>query len=308
MIRALAPAWRWTWSDPVSKMPIDLFELRTRHTITGCLYVPGDRYSVSDLPNLLRSWPDVPNHTLYLDAREDGVLCLDVEPKCPDEIKARLIRMPYIYGEYSLSGKGWHLFFPVPRGVMAKYPAAQKKTILKEPHGWYEVLLVHAVTFTRNAFARSDGTEPFEPVMESLCAKAVERTFRDFAVTTEKPDLPKYDQIRFYMDRRLHKYPKTPDDFGSMSEYEYGYQGFLYHGLSRLLATRGFSDVDYDANRRMWLLYLMSVDAIPYRPKHDQLHDGLPTLMYNAKRIVGSETKKNGARVENGTKKPNEKE
>lgn len=291
VIWELAKKPRWTWSKPETKLPVDMYMLYYQHKLTGCISADPSTGCVVDLPTLVAMYPNVPNHTLYLDQREDGYVCLDIEPECPDHIKQQLLHTPYLYGEYSLSGRGFHLFYKTP-ALLKNYPNAQEKVVMKEEHGWYEVLMIHAVTFTRRTIQLSDGTVPFDDVFEDLCAKAVTAQKTEFDITAERPDIPMYDQIRAFMDHSIWHYNKTLEDFsGDESRYEYGYEFFLYKQLCRYLASdyiKNQKRLTYDHNQRMWIVFLIAQEVLPHREKHDTLRDGLPLLLYNARNVVAS--------------------
>lgn len=286
MIQDLMSTPKWTFSMPDTKMPIDIGDYRDRDKLRGCQKYPS---STVTLPELLNLIPNIINHTFMLDCERDGYVCLDIEPKCPDEIKEKLLHLPYIYGEYSMSGKGYHLFFKEPDCIQ-NYPDAQNKIVLKEEHRWYEILRIHAVTFTRKSLPKSDGSESFDELYEELCKQAKPATTSTFDVSTEKPDIPLFDDICENIYGSVKPYAKTIDDFnGDFSSFEFGFFSYMYDKLNLLLNNAAkYKDYDYDKNMRMWLLYLITEDHYPFehRPKHDEVRFGLPWLMYLCREVV----------------------
>src|SRR5699024_2889070 len=101
------------------------------------------------LNELVDFLPNAANHALRLNALVDRVAVLDIEKTCPDELKEALCRLPALYRERSMSGQGVHLVLPLPDSFEDFRDAAAKR-VVKGPHGWYEILLGHYVTFTRD--------------------------------------------------------------------------------------------------------------------------------------------------------------
>ena len=64
-----------------------------------------------DLETVCKTLPTAANNTYHLDALIDKIVVLDVEPKCPEEIKRQFLSLPYLYSETSMSGNGLHLIF-----------------------------------------------------------------------------------------------------------------------------------------------------------------------------------------------------
>lgn len=96
-----------------------------------------------DVGNIL---PNAANATYSLNQALDDFVVLDIEPKCPPKIRDNLLTLPYLYGELSMSGEGFHLIFQKPS---TKYEEIlMSKPAIREENGYYEFLLTHYVTFT----------------------------------------------------------------------------------------------------------------------------------------------------------------
>lgn len=163
-IRSLARSARWTVSgrlgdpgdDSKGKAPIDIVELVETGRLRGAFAT--DETCLMPLEDLIRALPLAANHAFFLRARTDGLLMVDIEPDCPPGIAADLIALPEIvYSEVSMSGRGFHLLAPLPTNFW-DYPVAAAKTVLREEHGWYEFLLEHWVTFTRQPIPVSEAS------------------------------------------------------------------------------------------------------------------------------------------------------
>lgn len=287
---------KWTWSAPrekadgkvSKKMPVNMADLRYDQKITGCPWGTDEPEITVSLPTLIALFPNVPNHAYHLDYETDGFVCLDIEPSCPDDLKQKLLQTPYIYGEYSMSGKGFHLFFRTP-DLIKDYPAAAVKTELKDDNRYFEILLNHWVTFTRNMIQPSAGTESFDDIFETMCKAAEVIKRQEFDITKNQPEIPRWEMIKAFMQHTLDRYRKTPADFnGDVSSYEFGYAAYLYNKIDSLLESPIFreSRLTYDSNQRMWMVYLLIKDNLPYRDKHETFRDDIPLLLYTAKNVV----------------------
>ncbi len=303
---------KWTMSTNIKtdtvtdKMPVNMYNFMEKGVITGAMQ--NDSLSYCTLDELVDFFPVAPNHTFCLDALTDGYCILDIEPKCPDNVKAELIKMDFDYAESSMSGKGIHLIFPLP-ACIKKYPIAQKKTAMKGENGWYEILLQHQVTFTRNTLDIPRGTEPFAPFFEKLCAAQVDTSLVGGEVTADRPEIPFYDAILQFMNIRGYK--KTLEDHNNdMSSYEFGIAYHLYTQMDKMLHTGSImiKRHEYTPNERAWILYGGLVKCLPHRDKHDEIKCGVPHLLYTAQRMVSSRLAKEAEREIEKAKKKAEKE
>ena len=277
---------KWTVSDN-EKMPIDIYALVHKNCIYGASMDRGYNPLVT-LDELCDILPNATNNAFSLDAITDKFVVLDIEPDCPEKIKKSLLQMPYLYGEVSMSGKGYHLVFPLP-DCIKDYPIAQTKIVMKEEHGYYEILMSHYVTFTRNVIPPTTGTKSFEELFQKMAAAQKETKRLDIDVSNELSldDIPYIDDIL----RLLYKqhYTKTINDFyGDNSKYEYGYMGFLHYKLCTILKVSCIQENghDYTDDEKTWILYTVAKEQFEYRAKHDETRDGLPWLLYLAREIV----------------------
>ena len=287
-IQSIANNERWTISTR-DKMPIDMYELIYRHNLTGALY--HDRDSLVDLTTLERFLPGCNNKAYYLSMFEDGFVVLDIEPKCPDNIKKKLLELPYLYGEISMSGKGYHMVFPLPNCI-ANYPAASRKIVMKEEHGWYEILMVHYVTFTGNLLPPSRTNDnSFETLFEEMASNQKIVVRSDISVEANEPEnIPMMEKIIEILQSQLKlNFKKKPSDYNDdYSRYEYATVGFLNRKLNNILNTKAAQAQNHNwtPQERAWLIYLTAKEELPYREKHDETRDGLPWLLYLAREFI----------------------
>lgn len=294
-IQSIAGKQRWTVSDN-TKRPLDMFMLIYRNKVVGAAY--HDEASLESLPVVQQYIPNAPNYTFYMDALTDGFVMLDVEKTCPQDIKDQLLKLPYIYGEVSASGKGYHLIFPIP-DCFSEYPIAQKKIVMKEEHGYYEILLNHYAMFTRRMIAPADPdtTESFDNLFRSMCKKQKEVVKGDADVNLTEPEPgPDYDKIVGLLNRQTYR--KTPDDFsGDISRFEYGFISTRYQLLKKLLAVNSIAPgYTYSDNEKAWILYNLAKDNLPHRAKHDEVRNNLPWLLYLAQDVIAKDIPKDKKR------------
>lgn len=289
---------RWTIST-ASKMPVDIPYLETYGQIIGASFA-NDNQPLVDLNKLKALIVDqnqlsINNVAYYLKQALDNFFVLDIEPKCPLDIRNRLLTLPYVYAEYSMSGKGFHLVFKRPKNPPVQRPELfTAKPAIKHPDGIYEFLLNHYVTFTGAIISPVPGTARLpESELWTEFDKISKDTkiMRTFDIDTDK--IPELDGIQYggliidVLTEDTAAYRKTPDDFGGdESKYEFGAAGFYYKRMNSLLSTTAYERHDYTPEERIRLLYEVILRMIPYRKKHEESREGLPWLMYTAKRIV----------------------
>lgn len=290
IIQKLAKEKRWTISDS-NKVPIDMTDLLASNgqAIHGALTKKEGHNPFVDLYTLMHNIPNAANNAYSLDAKTDGVMVLDIEPKCPKAIAEKLLQLPAYYGEFSLSGKGYHLIFPVPKEYEDVYSCC---VAVKEEHGYYEFLCNHCVTFTRNiipaGYVQNIGQGSYDDFVKIWCdlASQVDLTKRDsiIDVMSEEEDTEWTDYIQKILQSDAKAYKKTPEDFEEdMSRYEHGYTGHVYYVLLNVLKSL---KVFYTKSEMIWEIYRATSELIPYRDKHDTIHDSMPWLLYQAAVIV----------------------
>lgn len=309
-IKALAGAHRWTVSgrlgDDVTakgKAPIDVRALLDTGRVRGA-------WSISDqclvtLEDLADSLPNAANAAFYLQAAVDGLMVIDVEPSCPAEIAANLLALPgFLYSETSMSGRGYHLVAAIPDNFH-HHGIASSKRVLREEHGWYEILLDHWVTFTRRpvsagiwsqARAQDLVTAPFASIEElyaSLASKAKPSPNACATAIGTDDEAPSIKGGELIIQRTLdgsRQRLKRLDDFGGdHSRWEFSILGTLYKEMRRHLVVVGFRNFTrYSAGEQAWLLYKAGLVALPSRSKHTERRNGRPFLLDRAAAMVAA--------------------
>lgn len=316
-ITTLADASRWTVSgrlgddaESKGKAPIDIRHLFDVGRVRGA-WAQDDQCLVT-LDELARRLPDAANHAFYLRAVTDGLMVIDIEPSCPVEISTQLLALPgVIYSETSMSGRGFHLATPLPASFH-EFRVASGKRVLREQHGWYELLLDHWVTFTRKPISEDIWKHVqgvLTPASEfastatlfaSLAETARATTVASTTVRTSV-EAPKITGGQDIVSRTLEgAWPrfKTLDDFdGDASRWEFSVLGVLYREMHRHLVRVGFlRRTTYDDSDRAWLLFQTVQEVLPDRPKHSEQRNGRPFLLDRAAAMVAANATNKTAR------------
>jgi hypothetical protein len=289
-IQSIADREKWSISDK-DKRPIDMNVLEYQHRVVGCnTAIP---YSMTTLKHTLEILPFPANHAYYLDAPDDDdFVVLDIEPECPSSLKAQFMRLPYIYAEKSMSGKGIHLVMPVPSNY-EDYPIAMTKQKLQEEHRWYEILVNHWVTFTRNMLGPASPTktlDDWDGIYAELAARQKETPERpSFDVdTVDTDDIPDSAYIIATLTT-ANNYHKTLEDFhDDSSRYEFGLLAFKFRRMLSLLKSTRIQKLEheYTPEEETRMLYAIAQQVIPYRDKHDETRQGMPWLLFVSRSVV----------------------
>lgn len=281
-IQHLAHKRRWTMSDN-EKKPVNINDLFLRwSTERGAqCNVPETMATLDEFTRIL---PSAGNCAYYLDYALDDIICLDIESYCSDELKKQFLDLPYLYGETSLSGKGYHLLIRPSKKFIELNPELLTKTTLKNTQEGYEIHLRHWVTFTRWTIPAATGTASLEDIVGDFVKhhKSINHTASE--ISDERPEDEDVDRITQAI-REQFTYSKTVHDFSDdYSSYEFGY----LTKLARFTIKRCAIDTEltghvYDESDIVWTMGDVASYQLEYRPKHDTVRDGLPWLVWNAR-------------------------
>lgn len=313
-IQSIAGIPRWTVS--CEKKPLDIWKLFDFGITVGAgqpdeLYLCTLHELVNRIPPLLDRQSLCAKNaplTYWCAATESSFCVLDIEKECPEDVRNELLRLPYLYGEYSSSGKGIHLVMSLPTYYM-DYPIAMQKPALKEPHKWYEILLNHYSIFTGNLLnkpSNPDGDGDWDKVFHELAVTAKSSAYNGFDIDMSSLDaIPPAikDAIINALIKHGKTYKKTLADFNNdCSSYEFGFMGYLYHKLNFITnGTNNMRAVAFDNSAKALLMYTAAIEVLPYRSKHDDLRDGLPWLLFEAREAVAKSDEKD--KEKEGSKK-----
>jgi hypothetical protein len=318
-ILTLASTCRWTISGQIGelgdpddpeqdgrttrKAPIDLRHLLEFGRVRGAWSISST--CLLTLDELTDAVPAAANAAFYLQSQVDGLAIIDIEPECPAEVAMELLRLPGIlYSELSMSGRGYHLVVAQPKNFR-QFPVAAGKRVLREEHGWYEILLDHWTTFTRKPIphaiceaAAALSTPPRFDSVEALYAELGALARESPSVSSAGIDTGDGEvdltRIRFGEDiveatlASARERLRDPEDFDNdMSRWEFSVLGTAYGMLrTQLSAYSAFGS--YDGGQRSLLLYAVAKELIPFRPKHAQTRNGRPFLLDRAAALVAA--------------------
>lgn len=294
IIMSLADKQKWTVSDS-DKRPIDMYDFKLRGSVHGAITTKGYNpyLTLNELCDLI---PNAANNAFALDALEDDIVVLDIEPCCPKELRAELLKLPFEYAEISMSGKGIHMIFQLPRDILDKYPIVYEKTYMREENGYYEILLQHMVTFTRKSIARSQNPadiSAFDKLFTDLAKKEKASVKVNVATINQSAidSIPYFDAIHNCL--KYQEYKKTPEDFQNKdkskidySAYEFAMCGFYYRKLMKCLPDGKFKDHIYTDAELSLIIYTIIKEKLEHRAKHDEARKGMPWLLYIAATFV----------------------
>ena len=317
-IQSIADNPKWTISTLVDgkKKPLDMGFLMTENRLKGASpYEAQSTTTLYAVDNFFKQFDKVPsNHTYFLDVMLDNFVVLDIEPECPDEIKAKLLKTPYIYADLSLSGKGYHLIFKTPPNFL-DYPAAIEKPALKDGNGWYEILLNHAFTFTHKMLPDADEThtESFNEIFENLAKQAKETRSTNIKIQEiDKPETRFADKILEFLTKAALQYKKKPEDFlhdegkqrgkPDIGKWEFAYISYMYWKLRAILKVQSIAqEHTYNEDEKAYFLYEVAKQVIPFREKHTTYRQNLPWLYFLAQEVIAKNDQALQDKIDNKT-------
>lgn len=293
LIKKLADYPNWAISSP-NKVPMDMYNLKNG-IVSGCS--PEIPYSMMTLHEINEHIQNVPNLAFYLNNDIHDVVCLDVEKTTSGPLKRKFLSTDYIYGERSLSGKGYHLWYNTPDNFY-DFNNASQKIVLREEEGNYELLLNHWVTFTGNTIklnTQSSTDITIETIYESLAKQLEEKQIFKQNYTLEEiniSNIPYATEILSYLDKRL--FNKTPQDYPDknnitgydMSRYEFSYMCSRYSNIKWFIENKLPNNITLSLNDICTLMYKTAQDTLEYRDKHATLRNNQPWLFYTATQAI----------------------
>lgn len=281
IIKELAKRPYWTVNID-NKKPLDIKEFQRSGKIRGAC----DDSCLTDLSSLLTTLNVIPKQLVYsLDAARDNIAILDIEKTCPDDIKNKLLDLPFLYGDISMSGRGYHMAFPCP----ALDDITIKKVVMKEEHSYYEILLRHYVTFTENTifprYTAENAPLQFQQIWDKVYATQKNIVKADLNIdinANTTPDFPMYESLKSAVLRHFRsRFDKTPTDYGNdMSRYEFAVISSIRYSLNFLIQMPIYRRHEISTKDQILTVYNAAIEIIPYREKHKEIRQGMPMLLY----------------------------
>lgn len=296
----------WSMSN-LEKVPVDM---RPNYHYRGANpYIDGTTCSLRDVISRVdEKWrPRIWNFAYHIRAMRDEFCVIDIEKSCDEAIRERLLNLPWLYGEVSMSNLGYHLVMPLPDNFY-RFEAAATRSAVKHASGGFEILVNHWVTFTGNLILPRDNDTDWNALWANMArnVKAVSRRDiqideNDLALANEAcADYAKMDidSRRFSERKSLHAmddFLKDPNARGldryDMSRYEYYLMTQLKTAALEYYNVMGEESPDDETLvMTLYVAYLKLKEEFPFiapdRPKHEQTRQGLPWLLYTAQECV----------------------
>ncbi len=308
LIQDLADDNRWTVSD-LKKRPVDAKYLLETYNVRNArvLDEPYPLVSLHDLnadENLTHT-----NRTYRLNAQNNNVIVIDVEPEASDEMLQFAVDFPAHQTEISTNG-GVHLLIKLPDSVITpENEYLLTSTVIKSPNNDYEIIANdHYITFTKRLVYDKpvadyeNNPEDFERLKTFLDniieidaeAQRERELKRKMAIDFDDSDIhtdsvAKLIDSDLFIDFMERQSDKTPDDFGGdMSSYEASIAtacaGHVYRFTQKLPYTIELKHTFEHMTENDWIYtaFKMAEFVIPFRDKHDEYRNGLPWLLYTA--------------------------
>ncbi len=195
-----------------------------------------------------------PNVVFWLNSLQDNIVVADIEPNASEEVKKYFLEMDYLYGERSLSKKGYHLIFKAPDAYNPRFMGHVQKPVLKDDEISVEILQQHWVTFTGDIIPKNNNpTKDFYEYYESLTKKVDSYNDSDFVKEIkdkpiEKEKIPRYKDLKYILDN-IAQYQKEPEDFAETGEidqsrFDFGACSYYYHQAIHSLKQLNVSYTD----------------------------------------------------------------
>ena len=295
------------------KVPLNVLNYLTSHNVNDIRPVTTDDINnhhlatlnqINDCPSFNKT-----NRAYHMHAAENLIVGFDIEPRCWANYLAYFAGLPAHYREYSMHN-GIHLLYQLSRQKLI--PAAIemiaerteykfKENVNGQPLEYELMFNNHWLTLTRRTFGeQNDLDTPVPDVIYQLINtvglewKKSKREVRDVELDKQASDLAK--KIADMIDpTKLDKVKElTVEDYnGDDSRYEYNVAiriaGLIYQRLYR--SPKPYDSMYLDIDPKLvseedyiWATSLLLQDTVPPREKDDKYRDGLPWLVYTAKK------------------------
>lgn len=307
LIQKLAKEPNWTISD-VQKKPLDSRSYLTTGQFT--LAKPTEDWRPTVTLDELNADPKLrnTNRTYHLDASNNHVICIDIENTISEDMKMKLLQLPFQYLEYS-THMGFHgLLYIDDKYLVPGTTSLFSRTGIKLPDRTWEVICNnHYCTFTQNVIEpvkqspqRTDELmkDFIQYLLNIMIDEEYEKQQRVQAANLDggfpKELLPVtklFPEEDFEYIRKL-----SPDNFldanGKPDESRFEYNVCVF--IRKQLANRiifGFDDPfwkmsmpngkeELSTEDYVYLTAYFAKEILPHRDKHDTQRDGVPYLLY----------------------------
>lgn len=308
LIKFLADDQRWTVSDK-KKRPVDARYLLDTHEVRNAR-VLDDPYPLVTLHKLNQDANlEMVNRTYRLQAQQNQVIMIDVEPEASDELLEYAVNFPAHLTEISRNG-GVHLLIALPdKAITPENEYLLKSTVINSDNNDFEVICNdHFITFTKRLVLDKpvadyhNNQDHFNQLMSFLdnivkmdAEKQKKREqMKEIAVEFDETNVHTEDiktllDSTSFIDFMEKQKKKKPEDFNNdLSAYEASVStacaGHVYRFVQYLSETQALQYKFAHLTENDWIYasYLMAKFILPGRDKHGEYRNNLPWLLYTA--------------------------
>ena len=273
-IQRIAAEHAWSLTDPRGKRPMSLASIERvfrgeEDKIRGLQN--SEAYTLADVKQFVKTYGiKNPLYAYHVNTYASNVAVLDIEPTCPDAVKARLCSISTPYMETSMSGHGIHSLIMIPDAYMLEFPQLTERERLIYPDHTFELLLSHWVTFTGNQLQPIPTQNPLsvKSLISEMCKYVVLRketaTACDFVNIPDIDDVTEANAILTHLMTKKIAPPQTDDisqrEFITCQRYYNALEWFLYMQHISLTPQEKVAVIKYIAEQKL-----------EWRQKHEKI-------------------------------------
>lgn len=249
------------------------------------------------------------NRAYHMHAASNLIIGFDIEPRCWSNYLAYFARLPAHYREYSMHN-GIHLLYqlnrqkliPAANDMLAERTEYKFKDMVNNEPLEYELMLNnHWLTLTRRIFGKQDDLETPVPEViyqlinqEALHWSQNKQQLHDIAIDKQASELAKKITNLADINKLNDLKGLTVADFhddDSLYEHNIAIRiaGMLYYRL--YISPKPMDTMYLKCMPRLvsktdfiWATAILLKQIVPAREKDNELRDGLPWLVYTAKK------------------------
>ena len=264
----------WSLTDPRDKRPMSLASIERvfrgeEDKIRGLQN--SETYTLADVKQFVKTYGiKNPLYAYHVNAYTTNIAVLDIEPTCPDNVKARLCSIPTPYMETSMSGIGIHSLIVIPDTYMLEFPQLTERERLIYPDHSFELLLSHWVTFTGHQLQQMPTQNPLsvKSLIAEMCKYVALRddieTNCDASAIPDIDTVPEANAILAYLMAKNIACPQTDD----ISQREFLICRDYYNVLEWFLYTQHISLVPQE---KVAVIKYIAEQKLEWRQKHEKI-------------------------------------
>lgn len=280
-VQQLASQSRWTVTDS-ELVPINIRRLLRTGKVEAA-YEVGDS-CLTTLRELTQQIPNAANAAFYLRANTDRIAAVSTDGSCPKRVSHELMRLPRLYVEHSMNGRGHLLLVPLPESA-DDLSATPGGTVLREAHGHYEVTLEGWVTFSRDTLRGNPSpalprSVPAAPQWDDIFRRLSGAQEIPHAKVAARLEEPRLSQVVDLVTCRPLSFDFN-DAGGNVAAYEHAVLGELYERIHPILQALQKADPATNLSHtvEVAVLYAAALRMLPHRGQTDHRLEPEPLLI-----------------------------